>query len=327
MSRWADAALPLLLALALAGCLQPAGTGATARTPPSASPPWRATGTAGPLADGSDVAVAGTVTAFHGGFLANLSAHNAGPHPYGYPTYDCMSKGWWASLAGPPGENLTYRDPSAYRLGCPGQRSVPLPAGGWANWTATPGCNIYAACDNQWDGRLWDASGNAAPAPAGTYTWRFRFPYHDVDVVDPDDPACATVESRVDGTPRQVGEAAPGTYRIAYLRGAMRPTADPGKWQVQGFFGTSLWVTDAAGRQVAQAPGGFGPFASQAEVERNNAGALARLDWPGGAMSLAFQDGDFSDNVAGDPAPTFQVCPVPPLRSHAKEVAFQVTLP
>jgi hypothetical protein len=168
-----------VLALALAGCFQPAtspATGLTADVHTTATATGTLTTTAPPGED--DIDVAGVVLPYAGGFLANLTAHNTGQHTFGYDTSYCVGGPWSATLSGPPGEALIYRDPGNQHLGCAGSRLGRLPPGAWLNWTAQPGCNLYAVCDNQWDGRLW-TKGQAGRAPPGDYTWRIRFPYYD----------------------------------------------------------------------------------------------------------------------------------------------------
>ncbi|HEX2065780.1 MAG TPA: hypothetical protein VHI93_03110 [Candidatus Thermoplasmatota archaeon] len=167
--------LSALLALSLAGCVQPIE---------GLRPPLPGTSAAAPGPDGDGIVVGGNVSSYAGGFLANLTAHNAGGRTWGYRQAYCIGSPWVASLSGPPGDGLDYLGPRD-RLGCPG-KSGAFPPGAWLNWTANPGCILEAVCDNQWDGRLWDR-GTPFQAPNGTYTWTFRFSY-DAAPPPPDGP-------------------------------------------------------------------------------------------------------------------------------------------
>ncbi|MHB8633331.1 MAG: hypothetical protein ACYDBQ_05090 [Thermoplasmatota archaeon] len=115
-----------------------------------------------------------------GAWVANVSARNVGNTSLGVEQAYCVSGygSWTAALSGPPGENLTYRDPASTALGCPG-RSLSLSPGASWNWTSDAPCTTRSVCDNVWDLRLWDSSGRARPAPAGVYRWRFTFSYSD----------------------------------------------------------------------------------------------------------------------------------------------------
>jgi hypothetical protein len=108
--------------------------------------------------------------------LADLAVHNGGDQTLTYNSAYCVPSTWAAKLSGPPGDGLTYRDPADNRLGCPGQTGVRLEPDGWVNWTASKPCTTHRACDNVWDGRLWQ-DGQASTDPPGTYTWLFWFPY------------------------------------------------------------------------------------------------------------------------------------------------------
>lgn len=183
--RLPSALVALVLALAASGCLgagtqdaPPSDTGtrstsATATAPPTSGPPAESP------ANADDIVLGGSVDRWPGGFLANLTAHNTGQHTYGFSQDYCMGGPWSARLSGPPGANLTYRDPSYHSLGCAGDRLGRLGPGEWYNWTADPDCRFAHVCDNQWDGRLWDEDRTAHQAPPGRYSWEFRFPYYD----------------------------------------------------------------------------------------------------------------------------------------------------
>jgi hypothetical protein len=159
------AATLVLLALLAAGCA----------TPKDPSPGTIPADLAIP---GNDVVASGRVQSASGHFLANVSAHNVGARAYAFSQpYVCAGTPWTATLSGPPGEDLVYRN-GDHHPSCPSSYGEIRP-GGWVNWTANPKCSTYTACDNAWDGRLW-SGGEPRPAPAGDYTWRFRFRYYDL---------------------------------------------------------------------------------------------------------------------------------------------------
>jgi len=133
---------------------------------------------ANPPTDGVEVSGAVRPTSDGKGHLADVRAHNTSPNTYGIGQNYCLGSPWFAKLLGPNGKEVRYRDPNDNRLGCPGFRDGLLKPNQWSNWTANTPCTTYNVCDNVWDGRIWDESGQSQDAPPGTYTWRFWFPYY-----------------------------------------------------------------------------------------------------------------------------------------------------
>jgi hypothetical protein len=179
MKRHLVASLALIC---VAGCLQPPGPADSGTTPttegsttPTAAPP-----------NPADILVRGNLHWDGTQYLANLSAYNSGGHAYGYSQPYCVGTPWQAGLSGPPGTGLTYRDPSYASYGCSSMSGRFAPKT-WANWTADPSCHRHLICDNQWDGRLWDANGQPSLAPPGNYTWRFSLSYSDIPPTTPND--------------------------------------------------------------------------------------------------------------------------------------------
>lgn len=175
MRPWTCFALACLFAGIMAGCLQPPG-------PPGPDATSGSQTTSAPM-PAEPIEVFGSLREHEAGWLVDAQAHHVGNATLGYVQSYCEGTAWFAQLSGPPGENLTYRDPNAFQLGCPGFTNGRFEPGTWQNWTADPDCDLYYVCDNQWDGRIWPGGhtddGPGEPAPPGNYTWRFIFPYFD----------------------------------------------------------------------------------------------------------------------------------------------------
>ncbi len=175
--------------VAVAGCAAPQGpqgpeaTGAEGAATSSASAP-----PADPA--GPDVVLAGTVVPLRSGFVANVSAHNAGGRTLTFgQAYTCTGSGygsWTARLAGPDGTEVDYSLPTAYEWSCSGTTGNPMPPASYANWTfygdwETGTCTARHVCDNWWDGNVTGPDGARHRAPAGTYAWTFTFAYRTED--------------------------------------------------------------------------------------------------------------------------------------------------
>ncbi len=110
-----------------------------------------------------------------------------------------------------------------------------------------------------------------------------------------------------------------GRYVVGYDSGAYKInpgiTQQPGvPWgvgfrdndaQIDGSHG--YYVTDGASNE-ARGPGNLAGYASQAAAEAGNAGEIAFYDHVGGPIGIYLLDGKYSDNVAGNPSPTFTLC-------------------
>ena len=104
---------------------------------------------------------------------------------------------------------------------------------------------------------------------------------------------------------------APGTYRVLYKFGAAKYFAGD-SFRVN--FVTDVgacyryYVTNAAGAALTQAPiGNANSFATQGEVEADNAGAFVEFVHTGGPIGMRLCDDNYADNTAGTSSPTFEL--------------------
>ena len=117
----------------------------------------------------------------------------------------------------------------------------------------------------------------------------------------------ATVSLFNDGQPFP-----PGTYRIGYVKGAMKYNGAYG-WALNPAQSSSdkFLVSYNNGATTAAFPGTASDFPTQAAVESANAGAGIAINHAGGTIGVFLSDAIYADNVAGAPNPTFSITLIP----------------
>lgn len=112
-----------------------------------------------------------------------------------------------------------------------------------------------------------------------------------------------------------------GKYRVVYLKGALRYSTTnqkDKKWRINktikdlarsGFNivngNINKFSADKKGEFYAIAPGGFKGYEGIYKPERRNARKFVDINHTGGKIGIFLNDNDYSDNLAGDPSPTF----------------------
>lgn len=113
------------------------------------------------------------------------------------------------------------------------------------------------------------------------------------------------------GTIRFLDGVPAGWVRVRYLRGAMK-YGEGQNWAVNAVENVAHWAMTTG----HDAPGLYDitSFATQAECEAANAGLETTVNFPsGGRFEISLLDSFYADNVAGDPAPTWELfCAAPP---------------